>query len=117
MGASGHSARRLLFAHLKQVTQMSAGMVFAIIITVLLLWLVIGGMVAALLGPLIKQAASRVPPSRDDRATFSELPPGQLVGPEPTSVQPPPARARPSYLAPERIAGIPAQRIRRLSAP
>ena len=53
---------------------MSAGMVFAIIITVLLLWLVIGGAVAVILGPLIKQAASRIPPSREGRSTFSESP-------------------------------------------
>ena len=44
---------------------MSTGMVFAIIITVLLLWLVIGGMAAALVSPLVKQAASRVPPSHE----------------------------------------------------
>ena len=53
---------------------MSAGMVIVIIITVLLLWLVIGGMAAALLGPLIKEQASRVPASREDRSTFSESP-------------------------------------------
>ena len=66
MRASGHSAPRPLFAHLNQVTQMSTGMVFAIIITVLLLWLVIGGMAAAVVSPLIKQAASRVPPSSEE---------------------------------------------------
>ena len=53
---------------------MSAGMVISIIITVLLLWLVIGGAVAVLVGPLIEQAASRVPPSREDHSTFSESP-------------------------------------------
>jgi type IV secretory pathway TrbD component len=53
---------------------MSAGMIIAIVILVLLLWLVIGGMVAALVGPFIKQAASRVPPSPKDHSTFSESP-------------------------------------------
>ena len=45
-----------------------------ITITVLLLWLVIGGAVAVLVGPLIEQAASRIPPSREDHSTLSESP-------------------------------------------
>ncbi len=49
-------------------------MVIAIVVTAILLWLVIGGMVAALVGPLIKQAASRVPPSQEDHSTLSESP-------------------------------------------
>ncbi|HEY6444025.1 MAG TPA: hypothetical protein VIY66_11880 [Candidatus Acidoferrales bacterium] len=49
-------------------------MIISIIITVLLLWLVIGGAVAVLVGPLIEQAASRVPPSREDRSTLSKSP-------------------------------------------
>lgn len=53
---------------------MPIGMVISIIITVLLLWLVIGGMVAALVGPLIKRQASRIPPSREGRGTFGESP-------------------------------------------
>ncbi len=53
---------------------MSTGMILSIIITVLLLWLVIGGAVAVLVGPLIEQAASRVPASREDRSTLSESP-------------------------------------------
>jgi type IV secretory pathway TrbD component len=53
---------------------MSAGMAIAIVITVLLLWLAIGGVIGALVGPLIKQAASRVPPSPEDHSTFSESP-------------------------------------------
>ncbi len=52
---------------------MAAGMIISIIITVLLLWLVIGGAVAVLVGPLIEQA-SRVPPSREDRSTLGESP-------------------------------------------
>ena len=72
--ASAHSARRPLFAHLNQVTRMSGGMVISIIITVLLLWLVIGGAVAVLIGPLLEEAASRVPPSRKDHSTLSKSP-------------------------------------------
>jgi predicted PurR-regulated permease PerM len=49
-------------------------MVIAIIITVLLLWLVIGGMAAALVAPLIKQAASRTHSVPDDHGTLSESP-------------------------------------------
>jgi hypothetical protein len=53
---------------------MPIGMVITIIITVLLLWLVIGGAVAVLVGPLIKRAASRIPASREGRSTLSESP-------------------------------------------
>lgn len=56
---------------------MSAGMIIAMIITVLLLWLVIGGMVAALLGPLLKEQASRISPSREGHV-FSESAAGSV---------------------------------------
>jgi hypothetical protein len=47
-------------------------MTITIIATVLLLWLVLGGIIAILVCPLLKQKDSNTPPSHADRTTRGE---------------------------------------------
>jgi hypothetical protein len=47
--------------------------IIMIVVTTLLLWLALGGIVAALVGPLLKEKDS-TPPSRDDHRARSEPP-------------------------------------------
>jgi hypothetical protein len=74
--APGHSREPRLFAHLHQVQKME----IAIIAAVLLLWLVLGGIVAILICPLLKQGeadASGSAPFERPRETIAPHAPSE----------------------------------------